>query len=161
MKTSWLSSYVFQCGLVLALGCLLTGCVGVVPVPVYSSTPENGRKLVHGDVAFIHPGLTTRAEVIARIGPDFYWNQRSRSLAYTWEVPGGGGFWWAASMYGGGGDYWVGGWRGFFVSFDNRDLATAVAFKRLSTRRSLDENMERWAAKAPAPKSLQVAKGQQ
>ena len=115
---------------------------------------------MHSDVTFIQPGLTTRSEVIARIGADYYWNQRSRSLAYTWEMPGGGGFWWVATPYGGTGDSWVGGWRGFFVSFDDRGLVTATTFKRLSTRRSLDENLEKWAAKAPAHESLLLAKDQ-
>ena len=132
---------------------LSTGCVGVVPIPVYSSTPEYGQKLKPSQTRFIRPGLTTRAEVISRLGTNCVSFRRTRSIAYTWEMRGGGGVWWFVLVCEGGGvvkgGNWVGGWRGFFVAFDERNVVRAAEFKTLSARRALDENMDRWVAKLP------------
>ena len=128
---------------------LSTGCVGVVPIPVYSSTPEYGQKLKPSQTRFIRPGQTTRAEVISRLGTNCVSFRRTRSIAYTWEMRGGGGAWWVCSFNGAAGGDWVGGWRGFLVAFDDQDVVRAAEFKMLSTRRPLDENMDHWVAKLP------------
>jgi len=142
-----------------AVAVVLTGCVGVVPVPVSSHTVEYGQKLEPKQIPCIRAGQTTRAEVIAALGTNYARFGRSRAIAYTWEMRGGGGFWWASVVtpYGGGawGGNWVGGWRGFLVAFDERDVVRAAEFKRLPGRRSLDETMDRWVAKLPpAPPHL-------
>jgi hypothetical protein len=59
-------------------------------------------------------------------------------------MPGGGGLWWIVTPYGGASGDWVGGWRGFLVAFDDQDRVAATAFKKLSTSRSLDENVYHW-----------------
>ena len=127
--------------------------MGVLPLPITSSQPEHGCKIDPAQVAFIHPGRTTRAQVIERLGPDYAALPLNRAIAYTWELPGGGGIWWycivagEAGAAGGGG--WAGGWRGFLVAFDDQGVVTATAFKKLSCRRPLQENMDRWMAKLP------------
>jgi outer membrane protein assembly factor BamE (lipoprotein component of BamABCDE complex) len=132
---------------------LMSGCVGVLPLPVTSSQPEHGCKIDRAQVAFIHPGRTTRAQVIERLGPIYSALPLNRAFAYTWELPGGGGVWWYCIALGeaaaAGGDSWAGGWRGFFVAFDDQGVVTATAFKKLSCRRPLHENMDRWVAKLP------------
>lgn len=133
-----------------AAAVLFTGCVGVTPIPVYSPTPEYGQKVKPWPAAFIQPGQTTRAEVLTRLGTNCAALPRTRSIAYTWEMRGGGGVWWLALFGPGGGGAiggnWVGGWRGFLVAFDERDIVRAAEFKNLSPRRSLDQNMDRWVA---------------
>ncbi len=132
---------------------LMSGCVGVLPLPVTSSQPEHGCKVDRAQVTFIHPGQTTRAQVIERLGPDYTALPLNRAFAYTWELPGGGGVWWYCIACGeaaaAGGGSWAGGWRGFFVAFDDQGVVTATAFKKLSCRRPLHENMDRWVAKLP------------
>ena len=140
-----------------AAAVILTGCVGVVPLPVTSHV-EYGQKLEPKQTFCVRPGQTTRAEVIAALGTNYTKFRRTRSLAYTWEMRGGGGVWWGAvvSTAGGGaiGGNWVGGWRGFLVAFDEREVVRAAEFKKLSARRSLDEIMDHWVAQLPpAPPS--------
>ena len=99
------------------------------------------------------PGQTTRAEVIAKLGTNYVELPRAHAIAYTWEMRGGGGVWWVALAAGGAagaiGGGWEGGWRGFFVAFDGNNVVRAADFKQLSMRRSLDENVDRWAAHLP------------
>jgi len=45
------------------------------------------------------PRITTRAEVIQRLGDRFVASVRQPALAYTWELPGGRGIWWFGTEY--------------------------------------------------------------
>jgi hypothetical protein len=126
---------------------LLSGCIGVLPIPVYSHTPEFGQKINRNQVAFIQVGKTTRPEVISNLGTNCYWSRRYQVLAYTWEMRGGGGCWWAYGTEGGTSGDWLGGWRGFLVAFDDKGVASASGFRRLSPQRSLDDNLNCWPAR--------------
>ena len=136
-----------------AAGLFGTGCVGIMPVPVLPGAPEYGSKVEAGPARGIRPGRTTRAEVIAKLGTNYVELPRAHAIAYTWEMRGGGGVWWVALAAGGAagaiGGGWEGGWRGFFVAFDGNNVVRAADFKQLSMRRSLDENVDRWAAHLP------------
>ena len=136
-----------------AAAVVLSGCVGITPIPVYSSKPEYGQKRTYSQIRFIQPGQTTRAEVLAALGTNCVDFRGTRSVAYTSEMCGGGGVWWVAAVVPPGavarGGNWVGGWRGFLVAFDERDVVRTAEFKKLSARRSLDVNMERWLATLP------------
>lgn len=127
----------------------LTGCVGVIPLPTTSKV-LHGQKLADTQTSFIQPGRTTRAQLIAELGTNYITFPRCSSIAYTWELQGGGGVWWTvialpdAGYAEAGG--WAGGWRGFFVAFDDREIVRAAEFKKLSTRHSLCENMDSWMA---------------
>ena len=143
---------------------MLTGCVCVTPLPVTSHV-EYGQRVQPAQTAAIQPGKTTRAELIAALGTNYASFWASRSIAYTWELRGGGGVWWVALMFGEAavvkGDTWVGGWRGFLVTFDERDVVRAATFRKLSCRRSLDETVSRWVAKLPpASQPLPVRRNQ-
>ncbi len=138
-----------------ALAFVVTGCVGVLPFPVSSSKVVAGRQLKPEDVAFIQPGITTRAQVVARLGTDYAALPYQRAIAYSWEMKGGGGVYWVAGLYGGTGGEWVGGWRGYFVGFDPQGVVRAEDFATLATSRSLHANLEGWAAKhVPVPPEI-------
>ena len=54
--------------MLLAVTGLVTGCVGLIPVPSLSSQPADGRVIQAQEAAFIVPGLTTRAKVVEQVG---------------------------------------------------------------------------------------------
>jgi len=153
MKT--LAAFLLRAAPCVAAGLLFTGCVGVVPKPVSSTKVEYGRKLAPADVAFIQPGVTTRAEVVAKLGTDFTALPKERAIAYSWEMKGGGGVWWyfLVAGYAGAaanGGSWEGGWRACFIAFDEQGVVTATAFKQPSTRTSLHEHLYAWVGFQPA-----------
>jgi hypothetical protein len=132
----------------LSLTLLLNGCVVPIPIPSFSTKPECGEKLTAARTAFIEPGKTTKAEIIRSLGTNFTSLPQGRAVAYTWEIPGGRGLWLFATFAGGAaGEFEWSHWRGFFVAVDNRGVVTATAFKRLWSRHSLDEQMDRWVVK--------------
>jgi hypothetical protein len=127
---------------------LASGCVGVVPRPVSRTQVEYGRQLKACDVSFVQTGVTTRTEILARLGTNFVALPMNRALAYTWEMKGGGGVWWVAVVVPEAAFYdagtWEGGWRGFFIAFDDAGVVTARAHKKLSPRRSLHQHLYNW-----------------
>jgi hypothetical protein len=130
---------------------LVTGCVGLIPVPAGSSHVEIGRVIQAREVAFIVPGQTTRAHVVERLGADFRASPRMPVMAYSWELPGGTALWWwfVFCTEGGAGDageFEWSRWRAFFVAFDQNGYVTKAMFIRLSSRKSLDEQLEAWGA---------------
>jgi hypothetical protein len=132
------------------LAVLLTGCVGVMPVPPSRNQPACGKVITPEQVKFIVPGQTTRAEVMARLGDHFRDSPRLPVLAYSWEKPAVGWTWWillaGPGGAAGGGGYTEGShWQAFFVKFDANDRVKATRFVSLSNHRSLDEQLEDWA----------------
>jgi hypothetical protein len=105
------------------------------------------------DVKFVQPGVTTCADVVARLGTPSRKSCRVSVLAYSWEIPMGRGVWWwfVAVPEVGGGDFgeveWS-RWRAWFVTFDDDGIVHRKEFVRLSQRASLDEQLERWARRA-------------
>jgi hypothetical protein len=152
MKTSYL--ILIRVALLGVTAVVLNGCVGAIPRPVSATQVEYGHRLLTNDVSFIRPGVTKRAEVIARLGTNYTALPLQRALAYSWEMKGGGGVWWVCVVvpYGGVADArtWTGGWRAFFIAFDDQGVVTSTAFKSPSARRSLHEHMYNWVASLPA-----------
>jgi hypothetical protein len=134
----------------LAVTELVTGCVGLIPVPSLSSQPADGRVIKAREAAFIVPGQTTRAQVVEQLGADFRRSPRLPVIAYSWDLPGGTALWWWAVIceYGpsDAGEFEWGRWRAFFVAFDQDGYVTKTKFIRLSGRKSLDEQLEAWGA---------------
>src|ERR1035437_3123740 len=102
------------------LAVLLTGCVGVMPVPPSCNQPACGKVITPEQVKFIVPGQTTRAEVMARLGDHFRDSPRLPVPACSWEKPAVGWTGWillaGPGGAAGGGGYTEGNhWRGFFV----------------------------------------------
>jgi hypothetical protein len=108
-----------QGGIALVLCATLGGCIGATPLPKRTRTPE-GTEVKNVDVAFIHPGQTTRAEVKEKLklidtgysGDRFFLGRWSSSTWGGWVVvvgadPGG---------LGGGGRVWKSG--NLLVEFD-------------------------------------------
>jgi hypothetical protein len=134
--------------LLAAMG-LVTGCVGLIPVPSFSNHPEVGRVIQAREAAFIVPGQTTRAQVVERLGADFRASRRMPVMAYSWELPGGTALWWwfVFCTEGGAadaGEFEWSRWRAFFVAFDQDGYVTQARFIRLSSRKSLDDQLEKW-----------------
>jgi len=125
---------------------LLTGCVGVMPIPPSRNQRACGKVITPEQVKFIVPCQTARAEVIARLGDQFRESPRLPVLAYSWEKPAATLAWWIVSMEsGGGGHVERSHWRAFFVKFDADGRAANTKFVSLSQHRSLDEQLEDWA----------------
>ena len=130
---------------------LVTGCVGFIPVPASSSQAVVGRVIQAREAAFIVPGQTTRAHVVERLGDDFRASPRMPVMAYSWELPGGTALWWwfvfcTEGGAGGAGEVEWSHWRALFVAFDQDGYVTKTRFIRLSSRKSLDEQLEAWGA---------------
>jgi hypothetical protein len=129
---------------------LLTGCVGVLPVPPSASQPSHNQPITRAQVRFIVPGQTTRAEVVSRLGDHFRDSPRMPVLAYAWEKPAVGWTWWIfligpANIAAGGAQMEGNQWRALFVKFNAADRVEAIKFKSLCNGRSLDEQLEDWA----------------
>jgi len=131
-----------------ALAFLLTGCIGVLPLPQLSNQPTHGTKLRAKDTAFIRVGTTSASELFGTLGTDCLCDPRQRAVAFSWELPGGRGVWWGCSTVGGGAaEFEWSRWRGLFVAFDDNNVVTAANSKHLSSSKSLHEQLEAWARK--------------
>jgi len=125
---------------------LLTGCVGVIPVPSLSNKPVAGCQITSAQASGIIVGRTTRSEVVEQLGNRFRESPRMPALAYSWELPGGRGFWWAFGTVGGRmEDFEWSRWRAFFILFDGSGRVADMKFVRLASSKSLDEQLEDWA----------------
>ncbi|MEY4385235.1 MAG: hypothetical protein RLY20_518 [Verrucomicrobiota bacterium] len=153
-----IASFLLRGAPFVAVALLFTGCVGGVPRPVSATKVEYGRRLTAPDVAFIHPGVTTQAAVIAQLGTNYTSLPQQRAIAYSWEMQGGGWVWWwfVALPYGAAGDSGttVGGWRAYFIAFDQHGVVTDTAFKSPSAGKSLHEHMYAWMKTLPAKRTL-------
>ena len=132
---------------------LLTGCVGVVPVP--SNRQTYGKVITREQVRFIVLGQTTRAEVTEKLGDQFRESPRLPALAYSWEKPAATLVWWIIAVEtGGGGHIERSHWRAFFVEFDSGGQVRRTEFMRLSGQKSLDEQLEDWAPRHGAASTI-------
>ncbi|MEW6158523.1 MAG: hypothetical protein AB1813_13905 [Verrucomicrobiota bacterium] len=134
---------------------LLTGCIGVVAVPSFSNKVEAGKEIRAADIHFIQPGVTKLEEVFVRLGADFRRHPRTPVIAYSWEKPGGWGAVWAVSMYGGGRgqDFGWSRWRALLVAFDENGVVLSREIVRLSERKTIDEQIEKWGSKVLAKRN--------
>jgi len=134
--------------LLIAAACLPCSCVGVLPVPPKSREPIAGKRQTASALEGITPGVTTRAEIERRLGPCTHENPRSRSIAYTWETHGWTLYGWAASTHSAIIDRArLDGWHALLISFDAQNRVRKAERVKLSQRRSLDDQMVKWAAK--------------
>ena len=141
--------------LAVAMATLLTGCVGILPIPPLSNKLVAGRVIKKSEASFITPGSTTRSEVEQRLGPCTRDCPRAPSIAYSWEKPGWTMFWWVASTHSAmGDDFEVGGWHALFVAFDDAGVVLRKDFVSLSNNRSLDEQLEHWAERVRIEEQL-------
>jgi hypothetical protein len=134
--------------MLLAPAFVLTGCVGVLPIPDFSNRPLNGTRLRSQDTAFIRPGTTSASEVFGTLGTDCLWDPRQRVVAFSWELPRGQGIWWVVTTEAGAaGDFEWTRWRALFVAFDTNNVVIAAKTKHLSSSKTLDEHLNAWARK--------------
>jgi hypothetical protein len=127
------------------LALALTGCIPIV-YPVPPAGPVRGRPVSSDDTGFITPHKTTRAEVLARLGPATRECVRLPALAYSWERPATGfGYVIFGTPGVASGEMERSTWRAFFVVFDEHDVVLRKELKVLSQNKSLDEHLENWA----------------
>ena len=125
---------------------LLTGCIGLVPLPP-TNNQTYGRVIKSSETRFIVAGRTTRDEVIAKLGGEFRGSPRVAALAYSWEKPAATLVWWIIAVEtGGGGHIERSHWQAFFVAFDAGGKVCRTEFVSLSQRKSVDEQLEDWVA---------------
>jgi hypothetical protein len=135
-----------------ALTFVLTGCIGILPIPQFSNRPTQGTRLQVKDTDFIRAGTTSAAELFGNLGTNCVCDPRQRAVAFTWQLPGGDGVWWWVIVGpggggGGSGEFEWSRWRAFFVAFDRSNVVIAAEAKRLSSSKSLDEHLDFWAKK--------------
>lgn len=83
----------------LAAAALAGGCALPVPLPdrpVLSGTPVSPEQMV-----FLHPAVTTKAEVIERLGPPSIVWEDARVIVYDWELRWGILIWAVGGPYSG------------------------------------------------------------
>lgn len=131
---------------------LLSGCIGYVPS--FSKEPVSGKQITKSDADFIVPGRTTRAEVIRKLGTQHCRESlRIAAMGYGWEMPRG--HWFAFSPYGTDVAAWeLTRWRALFLAFDSRGVVTRKEFVKLEHKRSLDDQLEKWAGLGVSNMSL-------
>lgn len=84
---------------VSALSLTLGGCLAI-PVPTSGKKVLSGRPVDDEQLAFLTPAVTTRREVIERLGnPNILWED-ARVFAYSWEVRQGAVYWVAYGGFG-------------------------------------------------------------
>jgi hypothetical protein len=148
-------------GLLLVFACFLSGCAGfayVVPVPHKGDNAITGHIFEREELKKIISGRTTRAEIMARMGTGFRQTHDNSALSYSWEKSGpdmyhglliagagsmGGG---VITSFGKTDSAWS-YWRAIFIQFDADDLVVKAEFIRLSSRKSLDDQLEAWRSK--------------
>jgi hypothetical protein len=130
----------------LLLILLLSGCVGVMPVPKSSRETATGRIISPQEVSFIVAGQTTRTELTNHLGCEFRDAPCAPALAYSWERPATRWVWWIFFLSAGGGGCYENSWHAFFVKFDAEGRVTKTTLASLSENQSLDEQLEAWAA---------------
>ena len=150
------ATFLFWAASCITIGVIFSGCAGDVPLPV-SSKVERGQKVTAQEVAFIQPRVTARTEVTNKLGTSYVSLPKQRAIAYSWELKGGGMIWWYVIGCAAGGiadgSYTPGGWRGYFIAFDEMGVVTRTEFESLSTRYSLHELLQAWESGAPPVKA--------
>lgn len=134
----------------------LTGCAMVViPVPADKRAAISGHVIDKADIGFIAIGVTTRDEVVHRLGQNFRTSQSKAAISYSWERKGGDLYYAAiltdmrtnGAMGAGKDSRTWSYWRGLFVDFDEHDRVRRFEFVKLNQNRSVDDQRNEWAAK--------------
>ncbi len=86
---------ILLCALLVPAGCLL------LPIPTQERKVLAGKAVSEEQLAFIVPDVTTRSEVVSRLGdPDVIWEE-ARLIAYNWEIRQGVLVWAIGAYYSG------------------------------------------------------------
>lgn len=127
-----------QAGIAISLCLALSGCIGATPLPKKTRT-ATGTEVKTVDVAFIHPGQTTRAEVQDKLkvidtglpGDRFFLGRWSSSTWGGWIIVAG----MCCEAMGGGGRVWKTG--NLLVEFDETGIVKRA--EPFSDRKIIDQ----------------------
>ncbi len=156
---------------ILLTSFLLTGCVGVVPLPHKTNARlEAGHEFTRSDTSFIVRQQTTQADVISQMGKQYYELGRYSAIAYTWQYQARQYLWWWTDLWwwtfdpatqrhnGDAGLIESGNWHGVFIAFAADGSVIDFEFRHLSCRKSLDTQLEKWATSRGAYSKLHIDK---
>lgn len=91
----WVIVLLLFCALIAQAGCIL------LPIPTKESKLLAGKPVTEEQLAFIAPDITSKSEVVARLGnPDVIWEE-ARLFAYNWEMRQGVLVWAVGAYYSG------------------------------------------------------------
>lgn len=122
-----------------------SGCV----MPVPSVSHKQGTALSAKDLAFIKVGETTRSQTIEQLGTRYREANGKSALAYSWET-GGLSVDWSDMIYFREilGTTESKSWRAVFIEFGDNATVKRVARVNLSSKKSLDQQLEDWLARS-------------
>lgn len=107
------------------------GCAAII-IPASEGEVMSGRKITSENIEFIKQGITSRNEVIQKLGRPYMDFEDLQTIAYFWEVLGYYMPWIALGYYGGGG--WVekiGKTYALLIAFDKDDYVSKFEIKAL------------------------------
>ncbi len=121
----------------ILLSLLCVGCFGAIRVPSRTIAPSGEEKQAGVDLEFIHPGQTSRADVLQSLGWLDTGVKHERLFIARWV-----GSSWAVALGQTGGRYWTA--HNLLVEFDGRGLVTR---HEVVSDGSLARELEAWAVR--------------
>ena len=145
----------------------LQGC-GILPIPTGGDKVLAGDQITNDELSFIRPGITTKKEVVERLGePTVFWEDE-RIFAYNWQMRLGILLWF---YVGTGGAEDITKKYVLLIRFDPNDrverfevtrgLVTVKAWEELYERVKPDsygEHLENWLKKIEEPQPAEAKK---
>ncbi len=128
----------------------LAGCVAL-PISTHEDKVLAGKPVTEEQLSFLAPKVTTKREVIERLGsPNVIW-QDARVLAYNWEMRQGILFW-VVSGYttGAAGAEDIPKHYVLLIRFDEQDRVERFERTVRPSTMSYGEFLERWLKRSPA-----------
>ena len=113
----------YACSLTILLLAVQACCA--IPIPVPEKEMLSGTEMQGKDVVFIKSGITSRGEIVEKLGKPYAIIEELRIIAYKWEMLSGYMPWFIAGGYSGvGGVLTRGSNKVLFVAFDENDRVT-------------------------------------
>ena len=127
----------------------LAGCI-VLPIPTHEDVVLGGKPVSEDQLAFLVPKVTTKREVVSRLGsPNVIWED-ARVFAYNWEMRQGILFW-AIGGYAGGamGAEDVPKRYVLLIRFDEQDRVERFGRTVRPASMSYGEFIQKWLKRSP------------
>lgn len=131
------------CALIAQAGCIL------LPIPTQEHKVLAGKPVTEEQLAFIAPNVTSKSEVVARLGsPDVIWEE-ARLFAYQWEMRQGVLVWAVGAYYSGAaGVTDIPKHYMLLVQFDDRDRVQRFERAVRPPHKSYGDFLKEWVEKS-------------
>ncbi len=145
--------------LLLCILPLLASCV-MLPIPTTESKVLAGKPVKEEQLSFLKPNITTKQDVIERLGsPNVIWED-VRVFAYNWDMRQGILFWAVGAYYSGGmGTMDIPKHYALLIQFDEQDRVQRFERRVRPSSQSYIDFLKEWV-KTPSPQSPQNPPGQ-